>query len=65
MIGGGSGFGPSHLPNVSSLAAMSLAGSHSHWPVFWRREIRLRVPEANMGHSQRFQPFLRSSNRWF
>src|ERR1700722_4633946 len=30
----------SHLPNVSHLAATSLEGSHSHWPVFWLRAMR-------------------------
>ena len=44
------------------LTAYALAASHSHCPVFLRLNFRRRVPETTMGHSQRFQPFFRSSN---
>jgi hypothetical protein len=37
------------------------ADSNSHWPVLCRLNLLLSVPDASIGHSQRLQPFLRSS----
>ncbi len=53
---------PSHAPACSHASAMALASSHSHRPGPWRRERPADVPEANMGHSHRFQPLSGSSN---
>jgi hypothetical protein len=49
------------LPAFSRASRTALAASHSHLPVLCLRKRPASVPDAVIGHSQRFQPFLRSS----